>query len=526
MRVKNILFGGLTAVLVAALTIVPVMLVGKGGTYLFRHWQETGFYLVSIICSGITGMLGCSLARGEKELVRQRMVVWGGCIFFFLYVACAALCERLSIGAISAEPWRTVGFTLICLGATLRIWSVACLGRLHSALVALQSGHTLVTSGPYRLLRHPSYLSVLLFLTGLPLVFGTWFPLLAMPGACVALKWRITDEEAFLVSQFGEQYESYQKTTWRLIPYLYSLMLVLLVLSKLLAVAPTSAAASLATGFKSILAVSPTKLQTTQADCPTPEPSKASQPDPVVINRALETYVERLKSKIMQSWHPPGQRKVANTTVSFSVSRIGTIGDIQVTASSGDSQVDDTAVKTLESLSPVEPLPQGSPEKLVVDFAFSYFAIEKALGEPETQLAMKEQLAQENPADPKAAYEYGRALRFAGHFQEAIDQLKRSIELGYVGAAPRIELAASYNKLGKPQEAENTLREVIKANPGLSAPVRLLADICYEQKRWSEAKSNYQEFLRFEPTGPVAELASMRIQLCQKHIEGLSEPED
>src|SRR3990167_159123 len=98
-KIKNVLFGGLTALLAAILIIVPVVLVNRGGAHLFRHWQETGFYLVSIATSGITGILGFRYSAGQKELVRQRMVVWSGCIFLVLYVACAALCEKLGIGA-------------------------------------------------------------------------------------------------------------------------------------------------------------------------------------------------------------------------------------------------------------------------------------------------------------------------------------------------------------------------------------------------------------------------------------------
>jgi len=218
---RSLLYGVLSTVVSAALTVPPVLIFRHGTAGFTDHWQELAFYAIAIAGGGVSGLLGFRMARGEKELIRQRLVVWAGCAFVFLYVACAALCERLGLGVLDSELYRNLGVALLAAGSVIRLWAIATLGTFHSALVAVQTGHHIITRGPYRWLRHPSYLGLLIFLTGVPMVFAAWFPLLALPGCFVALRWRITDEEAFLISEFTDDYESYKKRTWRLIPFLY-----------------------------------------------------------------------------------------------------------------------------------------------------------------------------------------------------------------------------------------------------------------------------------------------------------------
>jgi protein-S-isoprenylcysteine O-methyltransferase Ste14 len=95
------------------------------------------------------------------------------------------------------------------------------LGRRFSGLVAIQPGHELVTDGPYRYVRHPSYLGMMLGLVGWALVFRSATGLAASALALLVLAVRIGDEEALLASQFGEPYEAYRRRSWRLVPGLY-----------------------------------------------------------------------------------------------------------------------------------------------------------------------------------------------------------------------------------------------------------------------------------------------------------------
>jgi protein-S-isoprenylcysteine O-methyltransferase Ste14 len=83
----------------------------------------------------------------------------------------------------------------------------------------VRTGHRLVTTGPYRAVRHPGYAGILLSLLGLALTLGNWLSvLLIVVGFCVAHVPRIRAEEAVLAAQLGETYLTFARTRKRLIP--------------------------------------------------------------------------------------------------------------------------------------------------------------------------------------------------------------------------------------------------------------------------------------------------------------------
>jgi protein-S-isoprenylcysteine O-methyltransferase Ste14 len=87
--------------------------------------------------------------------------------------------------------------------------------------VAIQPGHTLVTSGVYGVIRHPSYLGLLVNSLGWALAFRSGVGLLITALIVPPLLARIHAEEALLRSQFGADYDAYCTRTSRLIPGLY-----------------------------------------------------------------------------------------------------------------------------------------------------------------------------------------------------------------------------------------------------------------------------------------------------------------
>lgn len=113
------------------------------------------------------------------------------------------------------------GLALVWAGMTLRLWAVLVLGRFFRTTVIVQDEHRLVETGPYRLLRHPSYTGTLLTLLGFGLCFGNWIALaLVTVGPLLAYSYRITVEEGALRARFGPKYDAYARDRWRLIPFL------------------------------------------------------------------------------------------------------------------------------------------------------------------------------------------------------------------------------------------------------------------------------------------------------------------
>jgi protein-S-isoprenylcysteine O-methyltransferase Ste14 len=119
------------------------------------------------------------------------------------------------------DATRWVGFVVLALGVSLRLGPMLELGRRFVSVVAIQEGHTLHTSGFYAMVRHPSYLGILLMDLGFAGVFRSVVALALMPVVFWMFKRRMDVEEAFMVEQFGAGYRDYMARTRRIVPGAY-----------------------------------------------------------------------------------------------------------------------------------------------------------------------------------------------------------------------------------------------------------------------------------------------------------------
>jgi protein-S-isoprenylcysteine O-methyltransferase Ste14 len=112
------------------------------------------------------------------------------------------------------------GIALMAIGMLVRLWAVLVLGRFFTLTIGVQKDQKLVDRGPYRLIRHPSYLGLLLIAVGIGMALKSWggtVAIIVLFGA--ALAYRIHTEERFLVAELGDDYLKYMKRTKRIIPY-------------------------------------------------------------------------------------------------------------------------------------------------------------------------------------------------------------------------------------------------------------------------------------------------------------------
>jgi protein-S-isoprenylcysteine O-methyltransferase Ste14 len=120
-----------------------------------------------------------------------------------------------------ALPLALLGCLLALAGAGLVVGSRARLGAAWSLVPRADHGSGLVTTGPYRLVRHPIYLGLALLATGQALAFGSWPALMiVLCGVIPTFAWRARAEEEVLGRTFGERYAVYRKKTKMIIPYL------------------------------------------------------------------------------------------------------------------------------------------------------------------------------------------------------------------------------------------------------------------------------------------------------------------
>lgn len=118
--------------------------------------------------------------------------------------------------------WAWVGLGLFAAGIALQVAAFRALRGFYTSRLGIQPGHHLVTGGPYRLVRHPGYLSNLMCLTGMGLALSSIAGLALVAFVLPLIVWRIACEEQMLVTELGAAYQAYkQRTRWHLIPLIY-----------------------------------------------------------------------------------------------------------------------------------------------------------------------------------------------------------------------------------------------------------------------------------------------------------------
>jgi len=196
----------------------------------FSFLQLIG-YSVSIAAFGLLagymiqrpGSLG-NRGKGQEDKFnpRQRIVRILVTGILFCALVFVPFADRRGIGVMAGGPvMRWTGLVLATLGMGLIFWSGIVLGRLYSPEVTLQKNHQLITSGPYRYIRHPRYLGGMIQGIGLSLLFCSWIGLaLTMIFAAIVF-YRIQDEEELMGKAFGQEWETYCQKSWRLIPRVF-----------------------------------------------------------------------------------------------------------------------------------------------------------------------------------------------------------------------------------------------------------------------------------------------------------------
>jgi protein-S-isoprenylcysteine O-methyltransferase Ste14 len=139
-----------------------------------------------------------------------------------LCLAVAPLLNRLHIGRVIGEKWAWGGVTVMAGGLALRIWASRVLGAYYTRTLRTDEGQHLVTAGPYRLVRHPGYLGVLLLWLGAGIATENGL-ITAATGVrlIAAYRYRIRVEERMLAEAFPEEFQRHARRTWRLIPFIY-----------------------------------------------------------------------------------------------------------------------------------------------------------------------------------------------------------------------------------------------------------------------------------------------------------------
>jgi protein-S-isoprenylcysteine O-methyltransferase Ste14 len=210
------------AVLAGTAIYLGIAVVIRGGLRAFFSQPALTALAIIMLVSAIVSLFSSAgLSTGIKEDRANRWVFIPIVILSLLHAYIPPYTDRVNIWSLDSQTVRWFGVVLLAVGTTLRLWPVFVLGRRFSGLVAIQPGHELVTTGVYRFIRHPSYLGAVILMLGWALAFRSIIGVLLTILMLVPLVGRMQAEEAFLRGHFGEQYGSYCRRTWRLIPGVY-----------------------------------------------------------------------------------------------------------------------------------------------------------------------------------------------------------------------------------------------------------------------------------------------------------------
>jgi protein-S-isoprenylcysteine O-methyltransferase Ste14 len=162
------------------------------------------------------------LRRGATRVDLRAEAVFR--VLFFGGVLMLPLGRSVAPGAaIGGGVWPfALGVVLCWLGLLLRWWSFVTLGKYFTVVLGTSDDQPVVTRGPYRLLRHPSYTALLLIFAGIGLMVGNWVSAAGAVGLLlIAVLYRVRIEERSLNAALGDRYREYAATRARLIPHIW-----------------------------------------------------------------------------------------------------------------------------------------------------------------------------------------------------------------------------------------------------------------------------------------------------------------
>lgn len=178
--------------------------------------------LIQIILVIKFPQIGSNRGKGKNTVKRQHAAIFFLQIIPILILILSAYSDSHKIATISEnEIFRYLGLALFLSGFILMNWAEIILGNQFSVEVTIQENHQLIISGPYKYLRHPRYLGIILFAIGISFIFNSWSSLILVLLLIIVLLLRIKDEEELMNNQFGDEWLQYKNKSRRIIPFIY-----------------------------------------------------------------------------------------------------------------------------------------------------------------------------------------------------------------------------------------------------------------------------------------------------------------
>jgi len=152
----------------------------------------------------------------DMKSTKTRLTGWAFVLAQFALIGLMVVLPR-EVHYIASDLWRTLGMVLMVAGAGVGFWSAAFLGRGLTPTPVPNGATELVTRGPYRYVRHPMYVSVVLFMGGVAIRSGSWLAWPLFIGLIALFHVKARWEESQLLEVF-RGYDAYVSRTPRFVP--------------------------------------------------------------------------------------------------------------------------------------------------------------------------------------------------------------------------------------------------------------------------------------------------------------------
>ena len=193
------------------------------------RWDLPMFWAFLIVFFGVAAVGWVFVHRSDPSLLQERLKpTERGLDPYTRPLAAASLlaCFTISSLDVGRSHWSAVPFpvqilALVVIAVSLAVWMWAMASnRFFSAAVRIQHdrGHQVVTTGPYRFVRHPGYAVALLLFPAIPIALGAWWGVLPMLVLDAVFIWRASLEDRMLLSELSGYAGFAAEVRYRLIP--------------------------------------------------------------------------------------------------------------------------------------------------------------------------------------------------------------------------------------------------------------------------------------------------------------------
>lgn len=214
--------------LVVVTVVMCALLFGSAGT--IRYWQAWVYVAIFVVASVPTSVylmkkdpaLLARRMRGgpmfEKEGT-QRIIMTFTSLGFIAILVVPGLDRRFGWSAVPA--WAVVlGDLLVGIGFLL-IFVVYRENTFTGATIQVAPGQTVISTGPYAIVRHPMYASGALYMFGIPLALASYWGYLALAAMMPFLLWRLLDEERILTRDLPGYVDYRRRVRHRVVPFMW-----------------------------------------------------------------------------------------------------------------------------------------------------------------------------------------------------------------------------------------------------------------------------------------------------------------